>query len=56
VRADVAGLGGLELGARFQRRQFGSSLREESGELVLHGGGKSKEDGTPDGEARPLKF
>ena len=35
--ADVAGLGGLELRARFQGGEFGLRLGDEGGEGVLHG-------------------
>ena len=37
VGADVAGLGGFEFGARFQRGEFGGGFREDGGELILHG-------------------
>ena len=36
VGADVPGLGGLKLGARAQRGEFGGGLGEEGVELVLH--------------------
>lgn len=36
VGANVAGLGGFKLRARFQRREFGAGLVEKGGECLLH--------------------
>jgi hypothetical protein len=40
IRADVAGLGGLEVGTRRNRGQLGGRLGQEGGKLVLHGFGR----------------
>jgi hypothetical protein len=52
VGADIAGLGGLEVGARLEGRELGRGLGEEGGEGGLHG--KNREKGRAEGAGEPV--